>query len=187
GGLNDGRTAGIRDMQGLWQEDEACHRTLPVFRGSAPAGRSEVGRMCVSDSYMHEAQVGAALTWTRARPRPGRVEAVELSAGRALQGGQVLARSTDWLVEGAASAIICAEGTPWPCEWAIAVVRCESSGRADAWATEIVRGVRYWFHGWFQIVSTSPDPGPLADPVYNTERAAWKYINEGMGAWPGCP
>jgi len=87
----------------------------------------------------------------------------------------------------AVQAIICAEGTPWPCAWAMATVGCESSYDPFALATEIVRGKRYWFHGWFQIVSESPDPGPLADPVYNTERAAWKYVNEGTGAWPGCP
>ena len=84
--------------------------------------------------------------------------------------------------------IICAEGTPWPCEWATATVRCESSGLADAWATKVIDGIRYWFHGWFQIVSESPHPGPLADPVYNTERAAEKYRSEGpASAWPGCP
>ena len=94
-----------------------------------------------------------------------------------------------------AQAIICAKGTPWSCEWALALAFCESRFNVEAWATEMVEvfidgawvWVQYYFHGWFQIVSTSPDPGPLADPVYNTERAAWKYIYEGTGAWPRCP
>ncbi len=129
--------------------------------------------------------------WTASRAIPGRVEEgladtnvrVPRKARQQSDGddGAVLAPSAS------IRAIVCAEGTPWPCDWAVAVVDCESSGRMDAWATEVIRGIRYWFHGWFQIVSTSPDPGPLADPVYNTERAAWKYRNGGVGHWPGCP
>ena len=89
--------------------------------------------------------------------------------------------------DAAVEAIICAPSRPWPCEWALALAFCESSFNVEAWATEIVRGVRYYFHGWFQLISTSPDPGPLADPVYNTERAAEKYRSGGTGHWPACP
>ncbi len=85
-----------------------------------------------------------------------------------------------------AQAVVCTDGWPWSCEWALAVIACESSFNASSIATEVIKGVRYWFHGWWQIVSTSPEPGPLADPVYYTERAAWKYINEGTDAWPNC-
>ena len=94
-----------------------------------------------------------------------------------------------------ASAIICAEGTPWPCEWARAVVGCESSFQTDAWATEVIVvfvdgywiSKRFWFHGLWQHISESPEPGPLADPVYNTALAATKYRSEkGTGHWPAC-
>ncbi len=130
----------------------------------------------------------AAASWFAAVVmRPGRVEEVALQAGRDILQRPLLAPSEYRVVESEARTIICAAGLPWPCAWGMATVACESSFRVEAWATEIYKGKRYWFHGWFQIVSTSPDPGPLADPVYNTERAAWKYTNEGTGAWPGCP
>ena len=115
---------------------------------------------------------------------PGRVAAVGVEI-RAAPDSKRWGREGDILPE--VQAIICAPGRPWPCDWALALAFCESSFNVEAWATEIYRGTRYWFHGWFQLVSTSPDPGPLADPVYNTERAVWKYINEGIGAWPVCP
>ena len=83
-------------------------------------------------------------------------------------------------------AVICAPGVPWECGWALAVVGCESSFQPLAWATEVIDGQRYYFHGLWQIVSTSPDPGPLADPVYNTQRAAEKYRNGGASHWPHC-
>ena len=142
----------------------------------------------------------AALTWTQHPPRPGR--SVEVAGeskvvagvlGQASWGFPDTRKADNWNL--APQAIICAEGAPWPCEWALALAFCESSFNVEAWATEMVEvfidgawvWVQYYFHGWFQIVSTSPDPGPLADPVYNTERAAWKYIYEGTGAWPRCP
>ena len=122
--------------------------------------------------------------------RPGRVEEVADSevATRtanglgyaAAQGGRLGGVVESW------RAIICAEGTPWPCAWAMATVGCESSYDPSALATEVVRGRRYWFHGWFQLVSESPDPGLLADPVYNTERAAEKYRSGGVSHWPNC-
>ena len=140
----------------------------------------------------------AALTWASYPMRPGRVEAVAgtdiLAASSSSVG--VLQAQYRYISSSVVGAIICAEGTPWPCDWALATVQCESGGNPTAWATEIVEvfidgawvWVQYYFHGWFQIASTSPDPGPLADPVYNTERAVWKYINEGPAhAWPGCP
>ena len=134
------------------------------------------------------ANVDEALTWTQYPPRPGRsVEAVAgADSARPIRRWGAVEQNRfrgDVDVE----AIICAEGTPWPCEWALALAFCESSFNVEAWATEMVDGVQHYFHGWFQLISTSPDPGPLADPVYNTERAAWKYIYEGTGAWPRCP
>ena len=94
---------------------------------------------------------------------------------------------THHLLSDGAQAIICAEGTPWACEWAMGTVACESSFQTDAWATEVIDGVRHYFHGWFQHISESPDPGPLADPVYNTAVAATKYRSEkGTGHWPAC-
>ena len=73
---------------------------------------------------------------------------------------------------------------------------CEASFKVEAWATEIVEvfidgawvWVRHYFHGWFQHISDSPEPGRLADPVYNTALAAEKYRSEkGVGHWPACP
>ncbi len=148
-------------------------------------------------SIAAEGQVDAAPSWWTAVVMRPRVEEVAGAAVLCLvrpvdrcvleRGNADAIRLPSADVRSDIEAIICAPGTPWPCEWALATVACESSFRVEAWATEIHNGRRYWFHGWFQIVSTSPNPGPLADPVYNTERAAWKYINEGTGAWPGCP
>ncbi len=82
--------------------------------------------------------------------------------------------------------IICAAGLPWTCEWAEATVLCESGGLTTALATEIYEGKRYWFHGLWQIASTSPLPRRLALPEYNTEIAAEKYRSGGPGHWPNC-
>ena len=142
-------------------------------------------------------QVDAApILWVLARPPLATVATPDSSLGGYLQRGnkrttpQVVAAleaegdSEFWPL---AQAIICAEGTPWPCEWARAVVGCESSFQTDAWATEVIDGVRHYFHGWFQHISESPEPGPLADPVYNTARAEEKYRSGGTSHWPNCP
>ena len=83
--------------------------------------------------------------------------------------------------------IVCAPGLPWECSWVLRVVACESTNRSDAWATEWHRGEQFWFHGLWQHVSRSPDPGLLADPVFNTQRAAEKYRAGGASHWPSCP
>ncbi len=128
-----------------------------------------------------EGQVDAApILWVLARP-PGRAAAVDHTPRN-----QAPLSSVDARIDDVAQAIICAEGTPWPCEWARAVVGCESSFQTDAWATEVIDGVRHYFHGWFQHISESPDPGPLADPVYNTALAAAKFRTGGAGHWPAC-
>ena len=80
---------------------------------------------------------------------------------------------------------------PWPrgCAWAVEVVRCESTFRADA-----RNGV---YRGWWQIDVNHLNPGAaldgfgwtvadLYDPMINTA-AAWElYQLQGPGAWPWC-
>ncbi len=174
------------------------HNVLPTWWLLAIDGAAARLAGGALQDLCEEGQVDdAAFTWTQYHPSPGRVEAVAgtdiLAASSSSVG--VLQAQYRYISSSVVGAIICAEGTPWLCDWALATVQCESGGNPTAWATEIVEvfidgvwvWVRYYFHGLWQIASTSPDPGPLADPVYNTERAVWKYINEGTGAWPGCP
>ena len=82
--------------------------------------------------------------------------------------------------------LLCAPGRPWPCPWALATVACESGGDPTAWSTEVVEGVRYYFHGLWQHASLNPEPGRLADPVVNTEIAVSKYRVGGATPWPYC-
>ena len=81
--------------------------------------------------------------------------------------------------------LVCTD-RPWPCEWALSVVACESSNDPLEWATEWYQGQQWYFHGLWQIASLDPDPGPLADPVYNTERAEEKYLSGGATHWLIC-
>ena len=134
-----------------------------------------------------DAESIAASWWTAARGETVQGEGVTQTRGSTSRsvylGGALPSPSVTSTVE----AVACAPGLPWPCAWALAVVDCESRGIAGALASEWIRGEQFWFHGWWQIASASPDPGLLADPVFNTQRAAEKYRADGTAPWPGCP
>ena len=151
-----------------------------------------------------------ARTWAHSYSiRPGRVEAV---AGRA-----VASRTADGLEYAAAArgrpgsvvepwrAIICAEGTPWPCfrqgyrdfggnpEWEDRFVdvidTCESRdyGWADTYELYISRAQ---FHpdSWATAVSATKLNDP-ADPYHvGGNVAVWSNATDpgGSGGWPGC-
>ena len=73
---------------------------------------------------------GPSPTATPVPPNPTAVHAPTVAA---------LSRDTDASVgrlAGVDAATLC-DARPWPCDWALAVVACESSGRASAWATEL--------------------------------------------------
>lgn len=78
--------------------------------------------------------------------------------------------------------LVCAAEFTWPCEWALAVIDCESGGNPNAiGGPEYVNGIEYYFYGLFQVVSGS------LDPYTNARQAQYKYTYEGTGAWPNCP
>jgi len=91
---------------------------------------------------------------------------------------------------GYAKDVICAAKFTWPCDWAIAVAICESTLQANVVGGEWYRGQYWYFYGWFQIASLTPPGGGmdwLLDPVANTAEGHYKYITQGVGAWPNCP
>lgn len=81
--------------------------------------------------------------------------------------------------------IICGSAYAWPCEWALAVVFCESSNDPGAVGREIIDGREYRFVGWFQV-----EGGPT-DPIANTDAAyvQWQQWQRGERPrpWPNCP
>ncbi len=91
---------------------------------------------------------------------------------------------------GYARDIICAPERLWPCDWAMAVVACESTFQENAVGTQWYRGQLWYFYGWFQIASLIPPGGTmdwLFDPINNTAEAHYKFMNGGTRHWPNCP
>lgn len=123
----------------------------------------------------------AASWWVAVRGEAVQTEGADFVGAIAARPARIYIGSSDW------QALVCRPVYPWPCEWALAVIYCESNGVESAWAMEWHRGEQWYFHGLWQIASRSPDPGLLAGPVYNTERAAEKYRASGTTPWPGCP
>ena len=73
--------------------------------------------------------------------------------------------------------LVCAYG--WDCEWALAVIQCESGGNPNAYNP----GGPYI--GLFQIWGGH---GPnLYDPAVNIAAAYSLYLSGGAGHWPYCP
>ena len=60
----------------------------------------------------------------------------------------------------------------------MAVIACESGGDPDAYNPAGP------YVGLFQILDPSSS---LFDPATNIGEAYWKYLNQGPGAWRGCP
>ena len=140
---------------------------------------------------VRDGELDTALLWTAGVMHPGRVEAG--AAGSVAVAGSWLPQAENGQQQApfGVTATICAPGTPWPCEWARAVVGCESSFQADAWATEIYEGKRYWFLGLFQIAAPQLEGYEwLYDPHLNTVEASIKYVawqnGEVPNPWPTC-
>lgn len=127
-----------------------------------------------------------ALRW----PAPGP------TAGRgAAAGGAFEASGTDGLSRpplrplpagvGQWRGLVCSAPFTWPCEWALAVIACESSGNPDAIGDEWYEGRLIYFYGLFQVWN-----GPL-DPYLNTVEAHIQYAQYVRGQrpnpWPNCP
>ena len=70
----------------------------------------------------------------------------------------------------------------WSCEWAIAVVFCESTNNPNAYSSA-------GHVGLFQIDATlhGYTVGELTDAGANIAAAFSIYQSEGPGAWPRCP
>jgi uncharacterized protein YabE (DUF348 family) len=66
----------------------------------------------------------------------------------------------------------------WDCDWALAVIRCESGGNADAYNSS-------GYVGLFQIWQGHGDN--LTDPATNIAAAYSLYLSGGAGNWPNCP
>lgn len=86
---------------------------------------------------------------------------------------------------GNVSEIVCSPEFTWDCDWALAVVNCESSGNNNAIGSEYYQGRIVYFYGWFQVHN-----GPL-DPYLNTVEAHIQYVQWQNGQrakpWPNCP
>ena len=78
-------------------------------------------------------------------------------------------QSQDW------SALVCSYG--WDCDWALAVMACESGGNPNAYNPAGP------YVGLFQILDPSAS---LFDPAINIAEAYWKYLTQGRGAWGAC-
>lgn len=81
--------------------------------------------------------------------------------------------------------LVCAAPFTWSCEWALAVIDCESSGNPGAVGHEVIDDVDYYFYGLFQVWN-----GPL-DPYANALDAHVQYVEWQRGKrgrpWPNCP
>ena len=102
------------------------------------------------------------------------VEASPTAAGRYLPAVDKLAVV---LGDRATRIRICAY--PWPCEWALGVVACESSGNPNAYSSAGP------YLGLFQIWQGYG--GNLYDIETNIATAARLYSTGGAGHWPNCP
>ncbi len=81
------------------------------------------------------------------------------------------------LGDGEAGSGICSY--PWPCEWALAVIECESGGDPNAYNPAGP------YVGLFQVWEGYG--GNLYDPAVNVAVAWELYQSGGAGHWPHCP
>ena len=77
---------------------------------------------------------------------------------------------------GAWSDLVCAYG--WDCNWALAVIQCESAGNPDAYNPA-------GYVGLFQI--WEGHGSNLRDPATNVAAAYSLYLSGGRANWPNCP
>lgn len=78
----------------------------------------------------------------------------------------------------------------WPVEQALAIMKCESGGRADARGdghlTYMLNGIEYGAsYGLMQIrhLPGRPAPSKLVDPKFNLDYAYGMYKSSGWGPW----
>ena len=128
-------------------------------------------------------------------------EAVEAAASRAAYGEVSSASSMEdgqagvdvlpngGVLLGSFLAVACRPEFSWPCDWAVATVRCETGGTFDPYAHghEEYRGVYYHFLGPWQIAVTTHEGNDwLYDMYANTVEAHLKYAASGTAPWPVC-
>ena len=88
-------------------------------------------------------------------------------------------RSPSYVPSGRYAELICAEEFSWSCEWALAIVWCESTNDPNAYNPDGP------FMGLWQVTNGS------YDPYLNTVEAHIKYVSwqrsEVDNPWPYCP
>jgi hypothetical protein len=150
--------------------------------------RAAVAALAAYEAVSHELDV--SISEGASAPDPGAFAGrppVEGDSGgerRADTSGAVLAVS-------GLQDIICAPAAgyewPWPCDWAIAVWRCESES-SGGW--NAVNPVGHY--GGFQVSLPLhewrlADGESIFDPATNTRVAHDIWREQGVGAWPNCP
>ena len=110
---------------------------------------------------------------TRASPDRRASSALASTSGASASAQSI---STSQCSVGAWSDLVCAYG--WDCNWALAVIQCESSGNPDAYNPA-------GYVGLFQVWEGH---GPnLRDPATNVAAAYSLYLSGGSSHWPNCP
>jgi len=84
-----------------------------------------------------------------------------------------------------AKSIVCSESYAWNCNYAMAVVKCETGGTYWPWVVNNAGPYIGWWQVWDLHVT---DPENLVDPAYNTDVAyrLWKSERTFSGHWPFC-
>ncbi len=91
--------------------------------------------------------------------------------------------STPWvptLSAGKWRPLVCSAPFTWPCEWALAVIQCESSGNPDAYNPAGP------YMGLFQVLNGPYDPG-LNAVEGHIQFVEWQRGIRAVSPWPGCP
>lgn len=179
-----------RTVDGTADKADASNARLGSCRyvvGGAPLDAPRAGLWTHLGSYLVAAKRSAYLAAVAAEAE-ARISPTATSRGRAapdVSVGDVAGTEQGGLRKGVPTDewawLVCADPFTWPCEWALAVIDCESGGDPNAQGGEWYNGRWYNFNGLFQVV------GGSFDPYTNAMEAHWKYHNEGVGAWPNCP
>lgn len=144
--------------------------------GNDGLGKDDGGGADNSSAVVHPAlAVAMALRWPMPGPTPDR--------GAIARDGQatVLVRQrTALTVQGAQwRSLVCAPPFTWRCDWALAVIMCESGGNPSAYNPVGP------YYGLFQVLH-----GPY-DPYLNAVEAHIQYAQYVAGLrpnpWPNCP
>jgi len=134
-------------------------------------GQDGVVHRAYTLTYEDDQQTGRELASEWYDPEPADTIIYYSTAAEPRQPAPVAAAYVgDW------SDIVCSYG--WDCEWALAVIQCESGGNANAY-----NGAGYV--GLFQI--WEGHGANLTDPATNIAAAYSLYLSGGAGNWPNCP